>query len=119
MWKILDKYGLVQSSMGQLDPSIACANGTGGGILSIIGTAHSRFNDDEQKKAGGGKEFKDLSDSITKLSKSEEAAARIVVEGNKEAARINAIQWAKDRADAKQAATNQNLQQLEDKIDCA
>jgi hypothetical protein len=119
MWKILDKYGLVQSSMGQLDPSIACANGTGGGIPSMIGTAHSRFNDDEQKKAGGGKEFKDLSDSITKLSKSEEAAARIVVEGNKEAARINAIQWAEDRADAKQAATNQNLQQLEDKIDCA
>ena len=85
-------------------------------LASIIGTAQTRFNN-EQKKAGGGvKEFKDLSDSITKLSESEESAARIVVEGNKEAARMDAIQRGKDRADAKQAAKNQNLQQLEDKL---
>ena len=89
MWLMLDKYNLVQSSMAQMDSTIACANGKDG-IPSISGTASARFNEDDKETTGNNTEFRDISASITNLGASEEAAAKINAESNKATAKINA-----------------------------
>jgi len=86
---MLDKYNLVQSSMAQMDSTIACANGKDG-IPSISGTASTRFNEDDKETTGNNIEFRDISASITNLGASEEAAAKINAESNKATAKINA-----------------------------